>query len=146
MKHVDRKELYTSLPKRLQYLQSFIEWGQGTFPRHSSLRHLARARDITANLPSADVDALQGVQKIVKSLIPTVCEEIYNKILDNDITAQSFNNQSTKGPNDLDVDDYLQKDSQAIRNHRMVRIATKNYDPRILIRPFTSLSDGILPS
>src|ERR1700743_3238815 len=29
MKHVERKELYTSLPKRLHYLQTFIEWGQG---------------------------------------------------------------------------------------------------------------------
>ncbi|KAF2808827.1 uncharacterized protein BDZ99DRAFT_389174 [Mytilinidion resinicola] len=95
MKHVERKDLYTSLPKRLHYLQSFIEWGQ------------------------ADIDALRGAQAFVKSLIPTVCEKVYNKILEHDITAQAFHNQSTKGANDLDVDDYIRKESPAIMNRRM---------------------------
>lgn len=29
MEHVDRRELYTSLPARVQYLQQFLEFGAG---------------------------------------------------------------------------------------------------------------------
>lgn len=31
MEHVDRRELYTSLPARVQYLQQFLEFGAGIF-------------------------------------------------------------------------------------------------------------------
>jgi hypothetical protein len=32
MQHIDRTELYTSLPARIEYLQSFVEWSNRKTP------------------------------------------------------------------------------------------------------------------
>ena len=36
MEHVSRRELYTSLPARVQYLQQFLEFGPGMAPTRTA--------------------------------------------------------------------------------------------------------------
>ncbi|KAF2843695.1 hypothetical protein M501DRAFT_1037530 [Patellaria atrata CBS 101060] len=76
MHHIDRKELYTSLEKRLEYLQSFLDFGPD------------------------DMAALESGSKYLRTFIPALVNIIYRKLLQYDITARAFSTRSTsyEGP------------------------------------------------
>ncbi|KAI5783535.1 Protoglobin-domain-containing protein [Geopyxis carbonaria] len=93
MEHVDRKELYTSLGARIQYLHSFLDFN------------------------SDDVNALIIGSKYIKSLIPAVVNIVYKKLLKYDITARAFTTRSTSYEGD--VDEFPDEDSPQIRYRKM---------------------------
>ncbi|TQB69566.1 hypothetical protein MPDQ_001647 [Monascus purpureus] len=64
--HVDRQAIHNNLETRIRYLHSFLDFN----------------RD--------DIDALISGAKYVKALIPTAVDAMYSKLLEYDITAQSF--------------------------------------------------------
>ncbi|KAK7550774.1 Protoglobin-domain-containing protein [Phyllosticta citricarpa] len=90
--HVDRKELYTNLEARIQYLHSFLDFS------------------------SSDIEALVAGAKYIKALIPAVVNIVYKKLLQYDITARSFTTQSTsyEGP----LDDFPSEDSPVILHRK----------------------------
>lgn len=95
VEHVDRKELYTSLPARIQYLHSFLDFN------------------------SADIDALQLGSRYIKSLIPAVVNIVYRKLLSYDITAQTFTTRSTSYVGPLSSTPLPSIDSPQIRYRKM---------------------------
>ncbi|KAK6359806.1 hypothetical protein TWF696_000943 [Orbilia brochopaga] len=93
MQHVDRGDLYTSLPARIQFLHSFLEFGPD------------------------DVAALILGQKYVKALIPAIVNIVYKKLLKYDITARVFTTRNSKdeGP----VNSWATEDSAQIQHRKM---------------------------
>ncbi|KAF2728881.1 hypothetical protein EJ04DRAFT_546575 [Polyplosphaeria fusca] len=93
MQHVDRKDLYTNLETRIQYLQSFLDFS------------------------SNDIDALISGAKYIKVLIPAVVNIVYKKLLQYDITARAFETRSTsyEGP----VEFNLSENSPQILHRKM---------------------------
>ncbi|KAF3914908.1 hypothetical protein ABW20_dc0107714 [Dactylellina cionopaga] len=93
MEHIDRSDLYTSLPVRVQFLQSFLEFGPD------------------------DVQALIMGQKYVKALIPAIVNIVYKKLLRYDITARVFTtrNSADEGP----VSSWVSEDSAQIQHRKM---------------------------
>ncbi|EPS37951.1 hypothetical protein H072_8393 [Dactylellina haptotyla CBS 200.50] len=93
MEHIERSDLYTSLPVRVQFLQSFLEFGPD------------------------DVQALITGQKYVKALIPAIVNIVYKKLLRYDITARVFTTRNSKdeGP----VDHWVTEDSNQIQHRKM---------------------------
>ncbi|KAI1500906.1 Protoglobin-domain-containing protein [Biscogniauxia marginata] len=83
MKHIDRKDLYTNLETRIQYLHSFLDFS------------------------SRDIEALISGSKYIKALIPALVNIVYHKLLQYDITARAFETRSTsyEGPVDPNLDD-----------------------------------------
>jgi len=83
MKHIDRKELYTNLEARIQYLHSFLDFS------------------------SNDIEALISGAKYIKALIPAMVNIVYQKLLQYDITARAFETRSTsyEGPVDLGLNE-----------------------------------------
>ncbi|GAW24553.1 hypothetical protein ANO14919_141400 [Xylariales sp. No.14919] len=92
MKHIDRKDLYTNLETRIQYLHSFLDFS------------------------SRDIEALISGSKYIKVLIPALVNIVYNKLLNYDITARAFQTRSTsyEGP----VDETLTDDSPIILHRK----------------------------
>ncbi|KAI0448090.1 Protoglobin-domain-containing protein [Xylaria telfairii] len=92
MKHIDRKDLYTNLETRIQYLHSFLDFS------------------------SRDIEALITGSKYIKALIPALVNIVYHKLLQYDITARAFKTRSTsyEGP----VDDETLTDNSPIILHR----------------------------
>ncbi|KAH9991416.1 Protoglobin-domain-containing protein [Xylariaceae sp. FL0662B] len=82
-KHIDRKDLYTNLETRIQYLHSFIDFS------------------------SNDIEALISGSKYVKQLIPAIVNIVYQKLLQYDITARALETRSTsyEGPVDPDLNE-----------------------------------------
>lgn len=78
MRHIDRKDIYTSLEARVQYLHSFLDFS------------------------SNDIEHLTSGAKYIKVLIPAVTNIVYRKLLQYDITARAFQTRSTsfEGPMD----------------------------------------------
>ncbi|KAI1434865.1 Protoglobin-domain-containing protein [Xylaria sp. CBS 124048] len=72
-RHIDRRELYTNLETRIQYLHSFLDFSS---------------------------QALISGSKYIKSLIPALVNIVYQKLLQYDITARAFQTRSTshQGP------------------------------------------------
>ncbi|RVD82507.1 uncharacterized protein DFL_006932 [Arthrobotrys flagrans] len=93
MEHIDRTELYTSLPVRIQFLHSFLEFGP------------------------EDVAALIAGQKYVKALIPAIVNIVYKKLLKYDITARVFTTRNSRdeGP----VSTWATEDSAQIMHRKM---------------------------
>ncbi|KAH8726175.1 Protoglobin-domain-containing protein [Phaeosphaeriaceae sp. PMI808] len=93
MQHIDRKDLYTSLECRIQYLHSFLDFS------------------------SRDVEALVTGAKYIKVLIPAVVNIVYKKLLQYDITARAFETRSTsyEGP----VDPNISENSPQILHRKM---------------------------
>lgn len=93
VQHIDRRELYTSLPARVRYLHSFLDFN------------------------ADDAAALAMGGKYIKALIPTVVNIVYKKLLSYDITARAFTTRSTsyEGP----VDPAVTEDSPQIRHRKM---------------------------
>ncbi|KAI1276580.1 Protoglobin-domain-containing protein [Xylaria sp. FL0933] len=83
MKHIDRKDLYTNLETRIQYLHSFLDFS------------------------SRDIEALISGSKYIKALIPALVNIAYHKLLQYDITARAFQTRSTsyEGPVDTNLTD-----------------------------------------
>lgn len=79
VQHIDRRELYTSLPARVRYLHSFLDFN------------------------ADDAAALEQGGKYIKALIPAVVNIVYKKLLTYDITARALTTRSTsyEGPIDL---------------------------------------------
>ncbi|KAI1757801.1 Protoglobin-domain-containing protein [Xylaria castorea] len=92
MKHIDRKELYTNLETRIQYLHSFLDFS------------------------SRDIEALITGSKYIKALIPALVNIVYHKLLQYDITARAFKTRSTsyEGP----VDETLTDNSPIILHRK----------------------------
>ena len=116
MHHVSREELYTSFNERLQYLHAFIEFGKGEFMDLLD----GETKWLTLCLP-ADVVALTSARAFIKSLIPKVAEKVYNKLFEQDLTAQALVNQTTKQDCDLDQDDFFDKKSPNVKARHLVR-------------------------
>ncbi|CAK7562278.1 MAG: hypothetical protein SEPTF4163_000114 [Sporothrix epigloea] len=78
MRHIDRKDLYTNLEARIQYVHSFLDFN------------------------SSDIEHLTSGAKYIKVLIPAVTNIVYRKLLQYDITARAFQTRSTsfEGPMD----------------------------------------------
>ncbi|KAK2739591.1 hypothetical protein FQN57_006553 [Myotisia sp. PD_48] len=76
--HIDRKELYTSLESRVNYLHTFLD-----FNTH-------------------DIEALISGSKYIKALIPAVVNIVYKKLLQYDITSRAFQTRSTSFEGPLD--------------------------------------------
>ncbi|KIX08366.1 uncharacterized protein Z518_03022 [Rhinocladiella mackenziei CBS 650.93] len=91
MEHVDRRELYISLPARILYLQQFLEFG------------------------ADDVVALIDGQKYIKAIIPAVVNLVYKKLLKHDITARVF---STRDSRREENPEYWVKEEDAQIRHR----------------------------
>ncbi|KAI2602070.1 Protoglobin-domain-containing protein [Hypoxylon sp. NC1633] len=91
--HIDRKDLYTNLEARIQYLHSFIDFS------------------------SNDIEALISGSKYIKQLIPAIVNIVYQKLLQYDITARALETRSTsyEGP----VDDNLNENSPQIMHRKM---------------------------
>ncbi|KAI1140080.1 Protoglobin-domain-containing protein [Hypoxylon sp. FL0543] len=91
--HIDRKDLYTNLEARIQYLHSFIDFS------------------------SNDIEALISGSKYIKQLIPAIVNIVYQKLLQYDITARALETRSTsyEGP----VDDNLNENSPQILHRKM---------------------------
>ncbi|KAI1828249.1 Protoglobin-domain-containing protein [Xylaria intraflava] len=92
MRHIDRKDLYTNLETRIQYLHSFLDFS------------------------SRDIEALISGSKYIKALIPALVNIVYHKLLQYDITARAFKTRSTsyEGP----VDEILGDDSPIIQHRK----------------------------
>ncbi|RYN50591.1 hypothetical protein AA0118_g10847 [Alternaria tenuissima] len=93
MQHIDRRDLYTSLEARIQYLHSFLDFS------------------------SRDIEALTTGAKYIKALIPAVVNIVYKKLLQYDITARAFETRSAsyEGP----VDPNLSENSPQILYRKM---------------------------
>ncbi|CAK7218212.1 hypothetical protein SEUCBS140593_003470 [Sporothrix eucalyptigena] len=78
MRHIDRKDIYTNLEARIQYVHSFLDFN------------------------SSDIEHLTSGAKYIKVLIPAVTNIVYRKLLQYDITARAFQTRSTsfEGPMD----------------------------------------------
>ncbi|KAF2849002.1 hypothetical protein T440DRAFT_469750 [Plenodomus tracheiphilus IPT5] len=93
MQHIDRRDLYTNLETRIQYLHSFLDFS------------------------SRDIEALTTGSKYIRALIPAVVNIVYKKLLQYDITARAFETRSTSynGP----VDPNLSENSPQILHRKM---------------------------
>ncbi|EOD44306.1 putative globin-like protein [Neofusicoccum parvum UCRNP2] len=113
IQHIDRKDLYTNLEARIQYLHTFLDF--------SSTASAARSRNARVlQLPEpvqwltckfrvqkGDIEALQTGHKYIKALIPAIVNIVYKKLLQYDITARAFETRSTsfEGPMDAVPDE-----------------------------------------
>ncbi|KAL5612548.1 hypothetical protein BROUX41_004354 [Berkeleyomyces rouxiae] len=93
VKHVDRRDLYTNLEARIQYMHSFLDFS------------------------SRDIEALITGAKYIKALIPAIVNIVYKKLLSYDITAQAFTDHSTNSKEPANED--LSEDSPQILHRKM---------------------------
>ncbi|KAJ9644981.1 hypothetical protein H2204_001443 [Knufia peltigerae] len=93
MEHVDRRELFTSLPARVFYLQQFLEFG------------------------SDDVVALSEGQKYIKAIIPAIVNMVYKKLLQHDITARVFSTRDSRS--EEDPERWIGEEDAQIRHRKM---------------------------
>ncbi|KAJ9224933.1 Protoglobin-domain-containing protein [Paecilomyces variotii] len=93
VQHIDRKDLYTNLEARIQYLHTFLDFS------------------------SNDIEALISGSKYIKALIPAVVNIVYHKLLQYDITARAFQTRSTsfEGP----LDEFPDENSPQILHRKM---------------------------
>lgn len=100
MRNIDRRQLYTSLEARIQYLHAFLDFS------------------------SRDIEALISGGKYIKQLSPAVVNIVYKKLLQYDITARAFTTRSTsyEGP----IDEIVEEDSPQIKHRKMFLTAYLN--------------------
>jgi hypothetical protein len=75
----------------------------------------------------ADIETLRKNQAFIKSIIPSIAESHYKKILQQDITAQALVTQNTRQEVDLDEDDFYGPNSKNIKNRSMVSSLETRY-------------------
>lgn len=110
MEHVDRRELYTSLPARVQYLHQFLEFGAG----QSISERLVHQELING---TDEVDALIDGQKYIKMVIPAIVNLVYKKLLKHDITARVFSTRDSR--NEQNPDRFVEEDGNVIQNRKI---------------------------
>lgn len=66
MRHIDRKDLYTNLEARIQYLHTFLDFGS------SECCKSVRVSKIDTNANADDIEALITGAKYIKQLIPAI--------------------------------------------------------------------------
>ena len=93
MEHVDRAELYTSLPARIAYLHSFLEFGPD------------------------DVAALVAGAPYIKTVIPAIVNMVYKKLLKYDITARTFVNRDSR--NEDNPENWPTEDDARIQHRKL---------------------------
>ncbi|KAI5296360.1 hypothetical protein KEM52_003591 [Ascosphaera acerosa] len=93
MKHVGRKELYTSFETRLAYLHDFIDFN------------------------AADIEALATGAKYIKTLIPAIVNIVYKKLVETDITARAFHTNNTA--DETPIEHFVSEDSPQILHRKM---------------------------
>jgi len=93
MQHVDRRDLFTSLPTRIAYLKAFLEFG------------------------SDDIAALIDGQKYIKMVVPAVVNMVYKKLLRHDITARVFSTRDSRS--EVDPDQWATEETSQIQNRKM---------------------------
>lgn len=109
--HVDRKDLYTDVEARIQYLHSFLDFSSSP----SNLLSNVPAR--YTNTRPGDIEALISGAKYIRALIPAVVNIVYKKLLQYDVTARAFTTRSTsfEGP----MDERPSEDSPQIMHRKM---------------------------
>ncbi|KAF3025708.1 hypothetical protein E8E14_014185 [Neopestalotiopsis sp. 37M] len=110
MKHIDRKDLYTNLEARIQYLHTFLDFS------------------------SNDIEALIWGSKYIKQLIPAIVNIVYHKLLQYDITARAFETRSTsyEGP----VDPNLHDNSPQIREQPFPSVLGLIFHRKMFLRAY----------
>ncbi|KAK5092063.1 hypothetical protein LTR70_009068 [Exophiala xenobiotica] len=93
MEHVDRRELFTSLPAKIAYLHAFLEFGP------------------------EDIAALVDGQKYIKMVVPAVVNMVYKKLLQHDSTARVFSTRDSRSEVDPEV--WVTEEGPQIRNRKM---------------------------
>ncbi|KAL1963726.1 hypothetical protein VTN77DRAFT_7930 [Rasamsonia byssochlamydoides] len=93
IQHIERKDLYTNLEARIQYLHTFLDFS------------------------SRDIEALTSGSKYIKTLIPAVVNVVYRKLLQYDITARAFQTRSTSFEGPLDA--FPDENSPQIMHRKM---------------------------
>ncbi|KAJ9631968.1 hypothetical protein H2203_000369 [Taxawa tesnikishii (nom. ined.)] len=93
MERVDREALFTSLPARIQFLHSFLEFS------------------------ADDIAALVDGQKYIHQVIPAIVNIVYKKLLKYDITARVFTTRDSRdeGP----VEAWVTEESVQIKHRKM---------------------------
>lgn len=66
MRHIDRKDLYTNLEARVQYLHTFLDFGSSKCKNNSLVIYVHTNPDID------DIEALITGSKYIKQLIPAI--------------------------------------------------------------------------
>ncbi|CAD0058826.1 unnamed protein product [Aureobasidium pullulans] len=105
MERVSRRDIFTSLPARIQWLHSFLEFGT----------------------------ALISGQKYIKAVIPAIVNIVYKKLLKYDITARVFTTRDSRdeGP----VESWPTEDSAQIEHRKMVGFIQDSLFEAILSHP-----------
>ena len=119
MEHFSRRELYTSLPVRILYLQQFLEFEAGNnFPISRPLEMTFDSKLITneKTFPD-DVVALINGQKYIKAIIPAIVNLVYKKLLKHDITARVFSTRDSR--NEENPDHWVGEEDAQIRHRKM---------------------------
>lgn len=116
IQHVDRKDLYTNLEARIQYLHTFLDFSSST-SCVLFLSILDQCFDQVTNDHLGDIEALITGSKYIKALIPAVVNVVYKKLLQYDITARAFQTRSTsfEGP----LDEFPDENSPQIMHRKM---------------------------
>lgn len=96
MRHIDRKDLYTNLEARIQYLHTFLDFGSSEYflERRRQGYKAWRWANMCSTLAD-DIEALITGAKYIKQLIPAIVNIVYHKLLQYDITARAFQTRST---------------------------------------------------
>ncbi|KXL48760.1 MAG: hypothetical protein FE78DRAFT_134044, partial [Acidomyces sp. 'richmondensis'] len=93
MQHVDRKELFTSLHVRVNFLKQFLGFGED------------------------DLIALTEGHPYIKKAAPKVVNAVYKNLLHFDITARVFSNRDSRIEEDPEI--WVAENSSAIENRKI---------------------------
>lgn len=93
IKHVSRKEIYTRLEARVNYLRDFLDFN------------------------TDDIEALESGHKYIKALIPAIVNMVYKKLLERDITARAFLIRSTA--DERPIEEFFTESSPEIKRRKM---------------------------
>lgn len=112
IKHVSRKEIYTRLEARVNYLRDFLDFNTGTSAS------CARGLEPTDTECSPDdIEALESGHKYIKALIPAIVNMVYKKLLERDITARAFLIRSTA--DERPIEEFFTESSPEIKRRKM---------------------------
>lgn len=93
MEHVERRDLYTSLPARVHYLHQFLEFS------------------------ADDVAALIDGHRYIRTVIPAIVNMVYKKLLRHDITARVFSQRDSRSSTNPEA--WVTEDSAQIQHRKM---------------------------
>ncbi|KAI5294771.1 hypothetical protein KEM55_006461 [Ascosphaera atra] len=93
IKHISRKDLYTSFECRLSYLHDFIDFN------------------------ASDIEALATGAKYIKTLIPAIVNIVYKKLVETDLTARAFHTNNTA--DETPIEHFVTEDSPEVMHRKM---------------------------